>query len=261
MKTLIIGIEMVSILTLVGSAHANVTMNNNVVGAATSFQTYSISGVNGTLAFQSILPSPAGATIQGGASQGAVPVGTAWGEVFNWTGGGLTLSAIAIIDNGGGGVGTYQPFLFDLGTSLFNAPSSVFDPSNHVSLLSATTLAPPAFGSANFLEFDFSGADAITLTTGHSYAFGLLNNNATSDMTYRRSNGVQSDPNGDGFTFTSFSATGDNAAPYSSAVRNSFIGVYTIPEPSPLALLGLSTVLGAFVLHRKNGQTRTANVE
>src|ERR1017187_8095869 len=96
------------------------------------------------------------------------------------------------------------------------------------------TLQPAAQGSANFLEFDFSGADAITLASGHSYAFGLLNNNGTSDLNYRRSSGAQSDPNGDGFTLASLSALTDTAAPYSGSVHNSFIGVYTttVPEPS-----------------------------
>jgi hypothetical protein len=242
-----------SAMALTASASASVTMNNSAVSTATTFPTYSISGVNGSLAFQSILATPSGATIQGGASQGPVSVGTGWGETFNWTGGGDTLEAISIIDNGGGGGGTYQPFLFDLGTTVYNLTSSQFNPSAQVNLLSTLTLQPPPFGSANFLEFDFSGADAITLTTGHSYAFGLLNNNATSDMNYRRSSGAQSDPNGDGFTFASFTATSDNASPYSGSVRNSFIGIYTVavPEPSSLALF-IGAALGALSLHRKH---------
>jgi hypothetical protein len=221
-------------------AFAAVTTSNNSLGSNTDFPLYSISGVNGTRIFESVLTTPAGATLQGGASQGPVTIGTGWGEIFNYTGSAARLSAISIIDNGGGGVATYQPFLFDLGTGIYNLPSSQFNPSLQVNLFGTQTITPPPFGSANFLEFDLSGSDAITLTTGHSYAFGLMNNNGTSDMNYRRSNGAQSDPNGDGFTFTSFSATADNAAPYSGSVRNSFIGVYTIvPEPASIALLGL----------------------
>jgi hypothetical protein len=221
-------------------AFAAVTTMNNSVGSATDFPVYSISGVNGSLAFESILTTPAGATLQGGAGQGAT-AGAGWGEIFNYTGSAAALSAVSIIDNGGGGVGTYQPFLFDLGTGIFNLPSSQFNPSIQVNLFATQTVQPPPLGSANFLEFDFSGADAITLTTGHSYAFGLMNNNGTADITYRRASGAQSDPNGDGFTLTSLSATADNAAPYSGSVRNSFIGVYTtaVPEPASIALLGL----------------------
>jgi hypothetical protein len=226
---------------MAASANAAVTINNNSVGAATDFPTFSISGVNGNLAFESVLSTPAGATLQGGASQGPVTVGTGWGEVFNYTGGAAKLGAVSIIDNGGGGAGTYQLFLFDLGTGLFNTTSSQFNPSTQVNLFGTQTVQPPAFGSANFLEFDLSGTDAVTLTTGHSYAFGLVNNNGTSDMNYRRSNGAVSDPNGDGFTFSGFSATSDNASPYSGSVRNSYIGVYTlaVPEPSSIAFLGL----------------------
>jgi hypothetical protein len=244
-------LSVLSALAVVASANATVSINNNSLGAATDFPTFSISGANGNLAFESVLTTPAGATLQGGASQGPVGVGTGWGETFNYTGGAAKLSAVSIIDNGGGGVGTYQLFLFDLGTGLFNTPSSQFNPSTQVNLFGTQTVQPPAFGSANFLEFDLSGTDAVTLTTGHSYAFGLINNNATSDLNIRRSSGAQSDPNGDGFTLSGLSATSDNAAPYSGSVRNSFIGVYTlaVPEPASIAFLGLG--LAALLIRQR----------
>jgi|ERR1017187_3960329 hypothetical protein len=253
MKTHIKTLAILTALALATSVQAQVSMNNSALGLLTAFPSVSISGVNGSLFFESILASPAGATLQGGASQGPVTVGTAWGETFNYTGvNGATLGAISIIDNGGGGVATYQPFLYDLGTGLYNLPSTQFNPSTQVNLLGAQTITPPPLGSANFLEFDFSGADAITLIAGHSYAFGLLNNNGTSDMNYRRASGAQSDPNGDGFTFTSFSATADNAAPYSGSVRNSFIGVYTeVPEPASMTLMGLGTLAGLMFIRRR----------
>jgi hypothetical protein len=244
-----------AVLALAGlavSANAQVSMNNIAVGTSNSFPTFSISGVNGSLAFQSDLTTPAGATIQGGTSQGPVTVGTGWGEIFNYSGVAATLGAIAIINNGGGGQATYQPFLFNLGPTIIT--TGTFNPSAQVNLLAAQTIQPGAAGSANFLEFDFAGTDAITLISGDSYAFGLVNNNGTSDMNYRRSNGAVSDPNGDGFTLSSLSATTDTSTPYSGSVRNSYIGVYTItssPEPSTLAFLGIGLVAGVMIRRRK----------
>jgi hypothetical protein len=236
------------------SANANVTISNSSLGTATSFPTTSLSGVNGSLFFQDTLTTPANATLQGSTSYQIAAANTGWGEIFNYSGSGADLSAISIIIDKsytGGGNGTYQPFLFDLGATIYQ--NTTFNPSAQVNLLGNYTVQPPALASVNFLEFDFSGVDAITLTHGDSYAFGLLNNNGVSDMSYFRG-GSQLDTQGDGFTLTSLSATVDNAEPYTGAVRNSFIGVYTepVPEPASTALFGLSLLVGTFVLRRRN---------
>ena len=254
MKTEVKALTALCMLVLAASAQATIGLNNISRGSSTDFPTYSISGVNGTLFFESVLTTPSGYTLAGGASQGYT-ASQGFGEVFNYTGSsGAALGAITIVDTGGGGTATFQPFLFDLGTSIYNQPTSQFNPSAQVNLLSTTTVTPPAFGSANFLEFDFSGADAISLTTGHSYAFGLLNNNANNAMYFERSSGGASDPNGDGFTLTSLSVTSDNASPWSSAVRTMMIGVYTVvPEPSSLALIGcaFAVLIGRFAGSRR----------
>lgn len=243
--------NIVAALALNYSASANVTINYGSMGSSNSFPTTAISGANGTLFFQDALTTPANATLQGSTSvQPAVTANTGWGEVFNYVGASSILSAITIIDKGGGGNGTYQPFLFNLGTTIYQ--NTTFNPSTQINLLGNYTLHPPALASANFLEFDFSGADAITLTSGNSYAFGLLNNNGISDLPYLRG-GSQLDLKGDGFTLTGLSATVDNPEPYVGSVRNSFIGVYTepVPEPAAMALLGLGALIGAFALRRR----------
>jgi hypothetical protein len=222
-------------------AYANVTISNNTLGSATAFPTTSISGANGALAFQDVIGITGGTSLQGpgNSAQGTV-ANNGFGEIFNWTGSSSTLSALSIIDTGGGGTATYQPFLFNLGTTIYNSTAGAFNPSTQVNLLGNYTLTPPALGSANFLEFDFTGLDAITLTPGDSYAFGLLNNNNSSSMAFLRSGGGSSDPNGVGFTLTSLSATSISAG-FSGNNRTAFIGVYTVaavPEPSTYAMLG-----------------------
>jgi len=236
-------------LALAVPAYANITVINNTLGSATSFPSFAISGNNGSLAFQDVIGTTGGSSLQGpGNSPQGTVANNGFGEIFNWTGSSSTLSALSIIDTGGGGTPTYQPFLFDLGTSIFNSTSSTFNPSTQVDLLSNITVTPPALGSANFLEFDFSGTDAITLLTGHSYAFGLLNNNNDSSLTFLRSGGGSSDPNGIGFSLTSLSATSETSG-FSGNNRTAFIGIYTVPVPEPatyalfgggLALLGFA---------------------
>jgi hypothetical protein len=257
MKNYIKACAVASAVALATSIQAQVTINNSSFGTATTFPTYSISGLNGPLSFQDVLASPAGATLQGGVVQGAIAANTAIGEIFNWTGSanGNVLSAISIVDAGGGGGDTYQPFLFDLGTGLFNTTSATFNPSAQVDLFANSTVTLPALGSANFLEFDFSGADLVTLTVGHSYAFGLLNTSGTPSFNFRRSNGAQSDPNGVPFQITSggLSGTTANVPGYGGGPRNIFIGIYTepVPEPATMALLGLGILAGGVMIRRR----------
>jgi len=229
------------------TAQATITTSKIAVGSSTDFPTTSISGANGTRSFSTVVASPAGGTIAGGQAQGGFATGVAWGEVFNWTGSanGNTLSAFSIIVNGASATGgTYQPFLFDIGTSLFNTGASTFNPSLQTDLLSGITLNIPGISSANFLEFDLAGSDAVTLTVGHSYAFGLLNVTAVAgDINFVRDSGTQADPNGAPFQIASGGLTGTSATVpgFGAGPRNLMIGVYTttpVPEPSTFALLG-----------------------
>lgn len=236
-----------AVLALATVAHAAIGTSRTAVGSATNFPTNSISGANGTRTFSTI-GTASGATIATGLGETRWTTnGVAWGEVFKWTGStGTTLSGIATIVNSISS-GSYQPFLFDLGAVTFNTTSSTFNPSAQTNRLSVVTITPAAISAQTFLEFDFSGSDAISLTNGHSYAFGLLNL-STGNIVILRSNGVTSDPNGAPFQISSGGLSGTSATVpgYGAGVRNLFIGVYTTTGGTtpPSAPTGLTATAG-----------------
>ncbi len=153
---------------------------------------------------------------------------------------------------------TYQPVLLDLGTSTFNSFATPFNPSLHPDLLGSSTLTLPNVGANTFLEFDLTGSDAVTLTVGHSYAFGLWNidpSTVGTDVYFLRDSGVQADPNGmswattgpNGINDTSASAPGWGGSP-----RNIMFALYTTPVPEPASMVLVSGGLLALLMARRS---------
>jgi len=258
MKNRITTLAIISTLALAASSYGSVTLSTAAVGSSTAFSASSLSGLNGNLSFSDI--GSGGASIGGAQVQGGFGTGVAWGEVFNWAGSanGDVLSAYSMILVGANPSRTYQPVLLDLGTSIYNGFATPFNPSLHPNLLGSSTVTLPNVGANTFLEFDLSGSDAVTLTVGHSYAFGLWNVDASTvgtDVYFLRAAGVVADPNGMPF-YTGANGINDTSAQCSGwggSARNILVGLYTtpVPEPSTMTLLGLGALAGLGYLRRR----------
>jgi hypothetical protein len=260
-------IQTLSICLLIAIGSLSVDAQNNVsissisLALATDFPS-SAFDANGTLGFSDVNNSNPGGMLANSFGQiihnsaYASPLyltNTVIGEIFNWTGSANALTAITIVDMSSAGGGTYQPFLFDLGTGIFNSSSNTFNPSAQINLFSAgDSFASPTFTSTNFLELNFFNSDQVTLQTGDSYAFGLVSTSANSDLIVGRSVGFQSDSNGDGFIAENLNASTDEPQPFSTdGVRNPFIGVYTVPEPTSITLVMMGVLTSAVFMRRR----------
>jgi len=155
--------------------------------------------------------------------------------------------------------------LFDMGALAVEPPASSYSPGSRANLLPGCSfVAPsPTSGSALLmLEFD----NAITLTSGKVYALEVYQSseayasNATgmywvrgglnAPVVYLNGGGYQLTGNQDGnadFEF-GYSDKYENRNMYGSGTGRDFgLGIYAVPEPATIAMLGL----GALALLRK----------
>ena len=166
------------------------------------------------------------------------------------------LSTIQFGDAGGpSGTFTYGIALYDLGAVQTPATSASFTAGT--SLLpaadSATTFLTYTFasGADNVSKLTFSGADAITLQANEYYAFDIITSTANPNTsTWGPSRGGATGFTG-GQLFRASGATTFGAI--NGGVREMDFALTTtaVPEPASMTLLGLSALVGTFMIRRR----------
>jgi len=111
-------------------------------------------------------------------------------------------------------------------------------------------------GTQTYLQFDFTGAQEVTLLPNTSYAFEIWGPDpgVVNGMFWRRGG----DPYVNGNVYRGGGGAGYGSGPetvsrtdVAGGHRDAGLALYMVPEPSTFALMGLSALLGAYIVRRR----------
>jgi len=228
MKNTLKSLALISALTLSASSYAGVSATGSIVPIGDNW-----------------LPTPQIATGSGLSVNFVVGEGFATGTTLAQTftvNSPFTLATASIY--GGGGPGNVTLNLYDLGTGLVAPNPSPY--TIGTSLWGAGAGLTIAIGNqaTSILQFDFTGADQVSLLAGHMYAFQLSSSDATTPFFWQRT-GAAASTYADGAAYRNAAWINNNNA------REFSLALYNVPEPTSMAILGMGALFGAFRLRRQ----------
>jgi PEP-CTERM motif len=242
LKTLVLT---ASLAALAATAHAGVSFSSIPVGTAWDGTPAYVSVPNSS--YSSITVAQGDPTITG--ANGIMA------EVVTPTAG-FTLGSFNVLFSVNNPT-TYQIHLYDLGpagTVSVSGATAIYTPGGD--LFSGLSLALSTTGGEVQGQFTLSGADQVALQANREYALEIWTPAAagSAGITWYRSGLTsQLDPGGQMFSDADDTQARKTLAANGQAggaPRTASLALYSVPEPSSLALLGLASLVGGWMIRR-----------